>query len=1365
MLHLPPSLRVVIWTACINRTLPAVGGYAVPRLLTRPGLTSGKALDVGASCTPSYRHEKHIRDFSSSSCCGNAKQDHTKTQDKAFSQRPVSAQPAQAQEESPELAKVLRTLTRYKSDMTIPKHSEYPEAPSPLFDPKTVASGVQNLCQNLRLSMEIEVGYKDKPIERQTKKQLSLSTTKYFVCDLRLQIPDVCDDTTTGEGLSKTTAKQAAWYAMLAHWYSTGKWDELYAEFETPRLAEIDEATRRTEKDAKLEIYNYAAGLGEIPQFSAEQVTLGGRRRRNNPKPGTKVKVAITMDGGRISVSALGNDLPTAELAAALKFKEEAERQSRSSSVNMNSTGILTVDNAKDFVEFYKSKHDSSIEVEYELTRTANTTQNGARVTIDDQSITTEPIRMNLKKEAVAVAHLVAAVKLSQEHPELLIEFAEAQRKGNGKILNPLSAINFDVDYESLRLMRSGLLAAREAGLPDARETLEAEELQEDQQGRFRKYLSRSEIDKISKDLSARQQAFENDPQHAELRAKKAALPITQQSRDVASMIRNNVYSIVIGATGSGKTTQVPQILLERAIAAGNGGHCNIICTQPRRIAATSVAHRVAHERGESLQQSVGYHVRFDARLPQPGGSIKYCTTGILLEQLKHDPHAIFDSISYILIDEVHERDLNIDFLMVVIKNVIDERKAAGKSIPHVVLMSATVDAELFAKYFATQSDSGDMIPCPSISVPGRTFPVKEHFLGNIMQVLIQSGGRELAMMRNDPQLKDYLQVESEFSKTYIQQTEAKPIIDWKRQYVPAALDDGTSKALQEKQETYVPVPLIATTVAHISSTTPDGAILVFLPGLEEIVSVERYLKNNRLYGLNFEDPSRFKICLLHSTIPKQEQGAIFEPAPNGCRKIILSTNIAETSVTVTDVKYVVDSGKMRETRYDQTRRITRLQCVWESKSNARQRAGRAGRVQDGNYYAMFPKERQQSLRAVGLPELLRTELAETALQVKASFPHQQVQSFLAQAIEPPDTGAVAGAVASLKRIEAFTEDEQITDLGRVLSRLPVHPALGKIILMGIIYRCLDPMIIFGAATEERGLFVTPLGRRNEAREIHRTYTQHQSDHIALLEAFKELRAVQNESGFHAAAQRANEQFLHVGAFRTISQTAEQIEQLLVESRLIPRTSPIDRKNFKYGPAELNKNSDNPDLIKSLLIAGLHPNLASKVSSSGMSYRTANEYGVLLHPSSLNHNREGKKKDIYPKGTLFAYTSLATSADGNALFARDTSLVTPLMASLFGGRMLMSQTNRLEIDGWLPFFVRADERQYATKMILEFKKAMERMLAGAFRSLARKGEDEGAGSFAEDPIREALAGKVVEVLDQAGGRRRRAEHIDLWSRV
>jgi len=1375
MLHLPSSLRVAIWTACISRRLPATGGHAVSRLLARPGLSFGQVPDVGASSTPSLHHGTQLRAFSSSPYYGNVKQVRKRARRKALAASSPgtaphqSSQKAPSVEDSPELAKLIRNTKRYQTEMTIPKQSEYPEAPVNLFDPKTIANGVSVICMKLKVSMETEVSYKTRPIPEETRKSLSLTAGSYFVCDLKLQIPDICDDTATGEGLSKATAKQAAWYALLAHWSSTGKWDELYAELEpskpvkviSNKIDVVDAETRRAEKDAKLEIYNYAAGLGEIPQFSVEQVTMGGRRRPGS-KAATKVRVGITMNNGRISASALGHDLATAELAAAIKFKEQAERQRKTRAADSTQSGILTADNAKDFVDFCKSKHDSSIEIEYELTRAAGLNQNGARVTIDDKPITTEPIRMNLKKEAVAVAHLVAAVKLSQDSPELLAEFAEAQRRGKGKVMSPLSAINFDVNYESLRLMRAGLLAAREAGLPDARETLQAEEVQDAQQRHRRRVLTGSEIDESSRDLSARQKAFEDNPQHAELRAKKAALPISQQRREVADMIASNTYSIVIGATGSGKTTQVPQILLEEAIAASHGGDCNIVCTQPRRIAATSVAQRVAEERGERLQQSVGYQVRFDARLPQPGGSIKYCTTGILLEQLKHDPDGIFDSTSHILIDEVHERDLNIDFLMVVLKNIIDERKASGKSTPHVVLMSATVDPELFAKYFATPSDSGEMVPCPSISVPGRTFPVKEHFLGDIMQGLIQSGGSELAAMRNDPQLKDYFQVESDFSKAHINQGQAKPIIDWKRQHVPAALDDGTSKALQEKRETYVPVPLIATTIAHISSTTPDGAILVFLPGLDEIVSVERYLKSRRHFGLNFEDSSKFKICLLHSTIPRQEQSAIFDPAPDGCRKIILSTNIAETSVTVTDVKYVVDSGKMRETRYDQTRRITRLQCVWESKSNARQRAGRAGRVQDGNYYAMFSKERQQCLRSVGLPELLRTELAETALQVKASFPHQQVRAFLAQAIEPPDDRAVAGAIESLKRTEAFTEDEQITDLGRVLSRLPVHPALGKIILMGIIYRCLDPMIIFGAATEERSLFVTPLGKRNEAREVHQTYTQHQSDHLALLEAFKEIRTVQNDSGFHAAAHRASEQFLHVGAFRTISQTAEQIEQLLVDSRLIQRTHPRDRKNGKYGPAELNKNSDNPDLIKSLLIAGLHPNLATKTSSSGMAYRTAQEFGVLLHPSSLNYTREGKKKDTHPKGTLFAYTSLATSADGNALFARDTSLVTPLMASLFSGRMLMSQTNWLEVDDWLPFFVRADERQYATKMILEFKKAMERMLAGAFRSLASKGG--GAGSFAEDPIREALAGKVVEVLDQAAGRRKAAQ-VDLWRRM
>ncbi|EME77400.1 uncharacterized protein MYCFIDRAFT_168832, partial [Pseudocercospora fijiensis CIRAD86] len=510
---------------------------------------------------------------------------------------------------------------------------------------------------------------------------------------------------------------------------------------------------------------------------------------------------------------------------------------------------------------------------------------------------------------------------------------------------------------------------------------------------------------------------------------------MSQYSSKVLDLVSDHVYSIVVGATGSGKTTQVPQIILNDAIRRGDGGSCDIICTQPRRLAASSVAQRVAAERGEQLRQSVGYQVRGDSKLPELGGSITYCTTGLLLERLKWDADDVMDNTSHLVIDEVHERDISIDFLLIVLKKAISARQAAGRKIPKVILMSATMDTKLFSAYLPNQVD-GRLAPCPHLDVPGRTFPVKEKYL----------------------------------------------------------------------EEGLVPVALLVATIAHICKTTSDGAILAFLPGLQEITATEELLMRSPIFDVDFANADAFQIHSLHSTVPVENQRQIFEPSPIGCRKIILSTNIAETSVTVPDVKHVIDLGKLRENRYDHIQRITSLETVWESNSNARQRAGRAGRVSSGNYYALYSLERRKAMSASGLPELLRADLQETCLSIKAQGFQESVSSFLAAAIEPPPSNAVEVALENLKAIEALTSDESLTALGAVLSKLPVHPALGKMVLLGIIFRCLDPMIIISSMGTERSLFVTPMAERVRAKRAREDLNVADSDHIAALKGFQELR-------------------------------------------------------------------------------------------------------------------------------------------------------------------------------------------------------------------------------------------------------------------
>jgi len=535
--------------------------------------------------------------------------------------------------------------------------------------------------------------------------------------------------------------------------------------------------------------------------------------------------------------------------------------------------------------------------------------------------------------------------------------------------------------------------------------------------------------------LSARLEKYDksDDPEIQKMRKVRSELPLNHFAEDVKTLFRNNDVCVLVGATGSGKTTQVPQLLLDEAIREGRGGECNIICTQPRRIAAMSVAKRVASERGERLRETVGYQVRFGYHVPEWGGSITYCTTGILLRQLREGYHSL-QGVTHVIVDEVHERDVQIDFLMVLLKRILEARRRGDKDVPpvKVILMSATIDTTLFRKYFGAAYDNGE---CPFIEIPGRMFPVEKYYLPDVRTMLSQY-----------PDVRDALE-KDEFTKNYVtkemdarrdiansmrqeEEEEEESGIDWSR--TGSAWEKENAEMREETTDQ--PDLLIANTIAHLCSKKGEGAVLVFLPGIREIVSLDKVMRSTTFLGQDFNNESRYRIFMLHSSIPTMQQD-VFNPIP-GVRKIILSTNIAETSVTIPEVVYVVDTCKHRETRYSQLRRSTALVCTWISQSSARQRMGRAGRVTAGEYYALVTPERHAALPVGENAEIKRSDLQDVCLDVRSYGIKDPIADVLEECIEPPSSLAVVTALRALRTLGALDDDEQVTPLGSILAQL-----------------------------------------------------------------------------------------------------------------------------------------------------------------------------------------------------------------------------------------------------------------------------------------------------------------------------------------
>ena len=1166
--------------------------------------------------------------------------------------------------------------------------------------------------------------------------------------------------------LLQKAAENTAWLHMVAKFHEQGILEEIL-----DKDSGINQANRHSVKKSKaqdeaavLDIYNYAARFDAVPKITTKIHRKSARKQKS-------VEMIVELPEQHIRVKSEARDIKDAWVWAANKFKKEAEEYQKEhggETIIIKDSAALTTDNASKFMEFYKIVR-RGVDIQAEATQPAQT--NGLKmvshcvqVKLNGEAIG-EAVEMPLRKRAEEIAFLTAAIALKKREPELYPRFLRALLTGNGEILRPIAPVDMQIDEDCSLLMRETLLGARRAGLPDVIRDVPSEAgLSGNRRGDYRHPLEAHEAQQRDRVLSQKMDRFLQDPNLADLRDKKADLPMNQYRAKVLDLVNNNVYSIIVGATGSGKTTQVPQILLEDAISKGRGSSCNIVCTQPRRIAAISVAKRVAVERAETLQDCVGYHVRFDAKLPKHGGSVTYCTTGILQQQLQHSPDEVMDNVSHLVIDEVHERDMLIDFLLILLKKNIVRRQALGKSNPQVVLMSATINTELFASYFQSNIPGKGLVDCPSLTVPGRTFPVKEKYLDEILKDIRATNSQtHLKAMYADPDTKEYLDAENEFrNQNPITDTlesadgsrKEISLIDWKRERISTTRGEAVDPAI-EKENGLVPVGLVASTIAHIAKTSQEGAILAFLPGLQEIVKVEEILKSYDL-GVDFNNRTKFQLCLLHSSL-QAAQNTVFDPVPEGCRKIILGTNIAETSITIPDVQYVVDTGKLKEKQYDQSRRISQLLCTWISKSNSKQRAGRAGRVQNGNYYALFTKERYEKLRAIGLPELLRIDLQEICLKVKANALQASIREFLAEAIEPPDPKAVDSSIVNLQALDALTDNgEALTPLGRLLSSLPVHPSLGKMIVLGIIFRCLDPMIVLGAASAERSLFLNPLDARGEAARTKLAFVEgSSSDHIAFLNAIRELRRVREDQNDYWMKDFAHRRFLHFNAFKTIEATAQQIEDILIEARLVPGSSGLRHAGSQFGGPSLNENSHKIPLIKALALAGFYPNLA--INTGPVSFRTTGEKACLVHPSSVN-SAKGRRDEYFrvARHSLYTYSTMARSSDGQTIFLRETTETTPLMATLFGGKLKQHEErgNILELDGWLPFYVLASDRRTA-KILIEFRKGLERLLASAFRDLGnlsagrRSSGEKGLKAFlAEEEARRLFANGLVEVLDR-----------------
>ncbi|XP_067388899.1 putative ATP-dependent RNA helicase DHX57 isoform X2 [Emydura macquarii macquarii] len=728
-------------------------------------------------------------------------------------------------------------------------------------------------------------------------------------------------------------------------------------------------------------------------------------------------------------------------------------------------------------------------------------------------------------------------------------------------------------------------------------------------------------------------------------------LPAWEERETILDLLNKRQVLVVSGMTGCGKTTQIPQFILDASLKGPPSRVANIICTQPRRISAISVAERVAQERTERVGLTVGYQIRLES-VKSPATRLLYCTTGVLLRRLEGD--VTLQGITHVIVDEVHERTEESDFLLLVLKDIMFQRPDL-----RIILMSATLNAELFSQYFYS---------CPVINIPGRTFPVDQFFLEDVIAVtryVLEDGSPYMRNTKQSPEDKlkarrkrtALEEVEEDLRCAHLLQddtTVKDSVPDQQLTFKQLLIRyKGVSKSVLKTMAAMdldkVNLELIEALLEWIVSgkhSYPPGAVLIFLPGLAEIKMLYEQLQSNALF--NNRHSKRCVVYPLHSSLSSEDQQSVFLKPPVGVTKIIISTNIAETSITIDDVVFVIDSGKMKEKRYDPSKGMESLEDTFVSKANALQRKGRAGRVASGVCFHLFSSHHyNHQLIKQQLPEIQRVPLEQLCLRIKIlpMFSAHGLQSVFSRLIEPPGAESLRASKLRLQDLGALTPDEKLTPLGYHLASLPVDVRIGKLMLFGTIFRCLDPALTIAASLAFKSPFVSPWDKREEANKKKLEFAIGNSDYLALLQAYKGWRLSTRESS-HRSYSYCRENFLSGRVLQEMASLKRQFTELLSDIGFVKeglRARDIE-KRWSRGDGvldatgeEANSNAENIKLISAILCAALYPNVVQVKTPEGkyqntstgavkmqpkaeeLKFITKNDGYVHIHPSSVNY--------------------------------------------------------------------------------------------------------------------------------------------------
>ncbi|KAF9886389.1 DEAH-box ATP-dependent RNA helicase prp43 [Aspergillus nanangensis] len=596
-------------------------------------------------------------------------------------------------------------------------------------------------------------------------------------------------------------------------------------------------------------------------------------------------------------------------------------------------------------------------------------------------------------------------------------------------------------------------------------------------------------------------------------------LPVHVQRDEFLELYQKSQILVFVGETGSGKTTQIPQFVLFDDLPQTQ--RKMVACTQPRRVAAMSVAQRVAAEMDVKLGEEVGYSIRFED-MTGPKTVLKYMTDGMLLREAMNDHN--LNRYSTIILDEAHERTMATDVLMGLLKEVVLRRPDLK-----IIIMSATLDAQKFQRYF---NDA------PLLAVPGRTHPV-EIF------------------------------------------------------YTPEPEQDYVEAAIR--------------TVLQIHATEGDGDILLFLTGEEEIEDASRKISLEADEMVREVDAGPLKVYPLYGSLPPHMQQRIFDPAPGPRRpggrpgrKVIVSTNIAETSLTIDGIVYVVDPGFSKQKIYNPRIRVESLLVSPISKASAQQRAGRAGRTRPGKCFRLYTEGAfKKELIDQTYPEILRSNLSSTVLELKKLGIDDLVHFDL---MDPPAPETLMRALEELNYLACLDDEGSLTQLGRLASEFPLDPALAVMLISSPEFYCSNEILSITALLSVPQVFVRPASQRKRADEMKNLFAHPDGDQLTMLNvyhAFKGPEAQENPK------QWCHDHFLSLRSLQSADNVRMQLQRIMEREELDMISTPFEDKKYYEN-------------IRRALCAGFFMQIAKKESQGKNMYTTIKDnQSVLLHPSTV----------------------------------------------------------------------------------------------------------------------------------------------------